>query len=388
MIATKLRTDLFYDQLVRESGCSGYLFTTNPLLVPSGLFQRLNKAVPAMLDLLDGEDYWNYCLKQEQWSLKPHPMKLTDFTGCADFLVTSERAKLIEMNINLPGKIGLIQTLGEATQQLFGDEYTGYTNLNALESLLATIREALPTEVPIAILVSHLPASEKHQAHYHYFSDELNRLGLNTTVVPAREVTVTSAGCSWNNYEFGAFINLVIPFVWEGNQSDFQPLNTLWEQHPDLFFPNPTGGMFGTKELLHYLDAQRQQSNSALWNDFVLRANMFSDFDSVEELLNAYQPAEMVLKPLKDYDTKGVYVQPARALVEQLFAERKADYMVQEFTSSVQLPFENEQGERLLSHSLIYRIFFASKQPMAYQGYVIHGEFNGTYYTAPVVVVD
>jgi hypothetical protein len=388
MIATKLRTDLFYDQLVRESGCSEYLFTTNPLLVPNGLFQRLNKAVPAMLDLLDTPDYWNYCVQQDQWSLKPHPMKRTDFTGCADFLVTSEGAKLIEMNINLPGKVGLIQTLGEATQQLFGDEYKQYTNLNALDDLLTTIREALPTEVPIAILVSHLPASSKHQPHYRYFSDELNRLGLNTKVVPAREVTITAGGCTWNNQEFGAFINLVIPFVWEGNQDAFQPLNALWEQHPDLFFPNPTGGMFGTKELLHYLDAQRHEPNSELWTDFVLRANMFSDFETVDELLNAYQPAEMVLKPLKDYDTKGVYVQPDRALVEQLFAERKADYMVQEFTSSVQLPFENEKGERLLSHSLIYRIFFASKQPMAYQGYVIHGEFNGTYYSAPVIVVD
>ncbi|MES2556563.1 MAG: hypothetical protein V4604_10455 [Bacteroidota bacterium] len=388
MIATNLRTDLFYDQLVRESGCSEYLFTTNPLLVPNGLFQRLNKAVPAMLDLLDGDDYWHYCLQQQQWSLKPHPMKTTDFTGCADFLVTSEGAKLIEMNINLPGKIGLIQTLGEATQQLFGDEYKGYTNLNALDLLLETIRTALPTEVPIAILVSHLPASDKHQAHYRYFADELNRLGLNTTVVPAREVTITATGCTWNDREFGAFINLVIPFVWEGNQDVFQPLNALWEQYPDLFFPNPTGGMFGTKELLHYLDAQRHQPNASLWTDFVLRANMFSDFDSVDALLEAYQPHEMVLKPLKDYDTKGVYVQPDRALVEQLFAERKADYMVQEFTSSVQLPFENEAGERLLSHSLIYRIFFASKQPIAYQGYVIHGEFNGTYYSAPVIAVN
>lgn len=387
MTETKLRTDLFYDQLVRESGCSEYLFTRNPLLIPNGLFQRLNKAVPTMLDLLDGEDYWNYCLQQQQWSLKPHPMKLTDFTGCADFLVTSEGAKLIEMNINLPGKIGLIQTLGEATQQLFGDEYTSYTNLNALESLLETIREALPTDLPIAILVSHLPASDKHQAHYSYFADELNRRGLNTTVVPAREVTVTSTGCNWNDHEFGAFINLVIPFVWEGNQEAFQPLNKLWQQHPDLFFPNPTGGMFGTKELLHYLDVQRHQPNAKLWTEFVLRANLLSDFDSVEELLEAYQPHEMVLKPFKDYDTKGVYVQPDRALVEQLFAERKANYMVQEFTSSVQLPFENEAGERLLSHSLIYRIFFASKQPIAYQGYVVHGEFNGTYYSAPVIVV-
>ena len=120
----------------------------------------------------------------------------------------------------------------------------------------------------------------------------------------------------------------------------------------------------------------------------MLRANMFNDFESVDELLEAYQPDEMVLKPLKDYDTKGVYVQPDIMLVKQLFAERKADYMVQEFTSSVQLPFENEKGERLLSHSLIYRIFFASKQPIAYQGYVVHGEFNGTYYSAPVIVVD
>lgn len=383
-----VKTDLQeYDrQLVDATGCSGYLFTPTTLAIDTELFQRLNRAVPALLELLDTPDYFDHCLTRQHWHLPVKPMKPTDFTGCADFLLTDTGAKLIEMNINLPGKVGLMQTLGETARTFLGKPEADWMNLQFNERLFQTIREAIPANVSIALLVSHLPASRKHQPHYRFFSEQLNRAGFDTTVVQANELTVTPTGCTANGKEFAAFISLVIPFVWEGNPDEFEPLTQLWQQHSPVFFPNPTGGMFGTKDLLNYLNNQRSEPNASDWTEFVLGARMLDEFPSPTALLRAYQPAQMVLKPLKDYDTKGVFVQPDRTTVEQVFAEKKDEYMVQEFTSSLEIPFQLPSGETARSHSVIFRIFFAEKQPIGYQGYFIHGAFNGDYYTAPVSV--
>jgi hypothetical protein len=384
----KSDTKHYIRRLTEETGCRGYLFSSTPLEIDRTLFDRLNTAVPLLLDLLDTPAYFDHCIRQEHWSLPVSPMQLTDFTGCADFLLTGDGAKLIEMNINLPGKVGLMQTLSETARLYLGEPEAEWTNLGFNQDLIDTIREAIPVDGPIAIVVSHMSASKKHQPHYRWFSEQLNKAGLDTTVVQANELVVNPKGCTANGKEFRAVINLVIPFVWENNPIEFGRLTELWQCHSTPFFPNPTGGMFGTKDLLSYLSSHRGEPNAHLWSDFVLRAQLLTDFNTVEELTAPFPLSGMVLKPLKDYDTKGVYVQPDRATVEQLFLERKNDYMVQEFTSSVEVPFRAPSDETVTSHSVIYRIFFASKRPFGYQGYFIHGKFNGEYYTAPVTVAN
>ncbi len=375
----------FYHKLLVETCCTGYFFTPTPLIIDSSLLERLNMAVPALLNLLDTPEYFNHCIAQQHWSLPVQPMKRTDFTGCADFLLTESGAKLIEMNINLPGKVGLMQLLGETAQACLGEQ-EGWVNLDFNKRLLETIREAIPVDVAIAIVVSHLPASVKHQAHYRYFSEQLNQLGLNTTIVQANELEVTPHGFTTRGQEFQAIINLVIPFVWEGNPAEFEQLTHLWENHSDVFFPNPTGGMFGTKDLLSYLNDQRSEPNASRWSDFVLRAHMLSEFDTLESLLAVFDLSEMVLKPLKDYDTKGVYVQPDMETLEHVFLHKKEGYMVQEFTDSLHVPFLLPSGEGAETHSVIFRMFFGSKEVIGYQGYFIRGEFNGEYYTGGVLV--
>jgi len=387
MITTvKTDTSEFFHQLVEETGCAGYLFTPTPLVIGRDLFQRLNTAVPALLGLLAQPDYSRHCMTRGNWLLPVRAMKPTDFTGCADFLLTGTGAKLIEMNINLPGKVGLMQLLGETSRTHLGDPQADWANADFNQQLIATIREAIPAELPIAIIVSHLPASEKHQPHYRYFSEQLNKAGLDTTVVQTSELIVTPTGCESNGKAFGAFINLVIPFVWEGNPGEFEQLTRLWSNHPEVFFPNPTGGLFGTKDLLTYLNGKRSDQSAGHWSDFVLRAHMLNEFESTEALLEKFSLSEIVLKPLKDYDTKGVYVQPYRETLDPVFRYRKHDYVVQEFTDSLAIPFQLTSEETAITHSVIFRVFFASAKPIGYQGYFIHNRFNGEYYTAPVMV--
>lgn len=376
----------YYQRLVRETGCLGYLFTPTPLRIRKDLLDRLNTAVPALLDLLRKPEYFERCIEQENWILPVRVMQPTDYTGCADFLLTEDGAKLIEMNINLPGKVGLMQTLGETARTCLGDPGADWANGDFNRRLIDTIGHALPGDGPIAIVVSHLISSAMHLAHYRYFSDELNAAGLETAIVHANRMTATAEGLVCDGIVYQRVINLVIPFVWENNPTEFAELTSFWKQHPDRLFPNPTGGMFGTKDLLSWLDSCRGESNAHSWTDFVLRAHMLSEFADEDALLREYEPSKMVLKPLKDYDTRGVYVRPDLWEIREAFESTEKRYMVQEFTDSLTVPFTLPDGREVISHSVIFRIFFASGKPFGYQGYFIHGAFNGEYYTAPVIM--
>lgn len=378
----------YYHRLVTETGCLGYLFTPTPLTIRRELADRLNTAVPALLDLLKKPAYFEHCIGQENWSLPVQAMKKTDFTGCADFLLSENGAKLIEMNINLPGKVGLMQTLSETARKYLGEPQAAWTNGDFNQQLVATIKAALPGEGPIAIVTSHLISSAMHLAHYHYFSQELNNAGLETTVVQANRIAACAEGLECDGIVYKRAINLVIPFVWENNPSEFTGLTQFWKQHPEQLFPNPTGGMFGTKDLLSWLHSCRSEPNADKWTDFVLRAQLLSDFADEAALLREYEPDSMVLKPLKDYDTRGVYVQPDACRIREAFETTEKRYMVQEFTDSLEIPFVLPTGEEVTSHSVIFRIFFASEKPIGYQGYFIHKTFNGEYYTAPVLIVE
>lgn len=376
-----------YYQLLRDdTGCTSYLYSPTPLRLKQNLFDQLNAAVPALMDVIDSPDYFDHCVREQFWTLPTHAMQATDFTGCADFLLTKTGAKLIEINLNLPGKTGLMQLLGEAAVNCLYVPETSATNLHYMEKLVAVIRESIPVNGNIALVVSHLITSIKHQPHYRFFAAQLQQYGLQVDVVQACDLEPHENGCSANGVQYSGMINLVIPFVWERNPDDFRNWTTVLSQHPERIFPNPTGGMLGTKDVLRYLDSQRHHHSAANWDSFVLKARMLHEFNSTEALYQFLKPDSMVLKPLKDYDTKSVYVQPDKATVERLLFTRRNDYMVQQFTDSLSLSFELPSGETATTHSVIYRIFFTKKQAIGYQAYYIHGEFNGDYYTAPVIV--
>lgn len=388
IINAESREEAFIRSLTEETGCTTYSFSPTPFAISNSLFEGLNRAVPALLEVIDRPEYMQHCIRQGYWNLPVQPMQPTDFTGCADFLITKDGAKLIEMNINLPGKTGLMQTLSASTSRYLEIADTQLTNTDYMERLVAVIRKAIPDQARIALVVSPLEPSKKHQPHYRYFSAQLNACGLHTTVVSADNLQLTADGCLSDGVTYTHMINLVIPFVWESNPEVFSEWTRVWQLHPERVFPAPTGGMLGTKDLLCYLSDQRVHDEESVWKQYVLTATMLRDITSATELTTLFPSQEMVLKPLKDYDTKGVFVQPDQALITRIFQERRDQYMAQEFTESIQIPVQLAHGETATTHSVIYRVFFAEKQPIGYQVYYVLNAFNGHYYTAPVMLSE
>lgn len=382
-----IKSTYFYS-LMEGTGCTSYKYSDTPLELNQQDFNRLNRAVRGMLDEVDTQEYFDYCKNQKKWSLPTVPMLDTDLHGCADFLLTPSGAKLIEMNINLPGKVGLMETMGKASQNYLEHSSGIWTNLSFNEHMKLEIENALPDAKKIAILVSHFESSKEHLSHYQYFSEQLNLEGLDTTMIHANEILAERNGCSWNGQFYNGVINLVIPFVWESNQHEFGELTKLLREHPECIFPSPTGGMLGTKDLLSYLSSKRDLENAEGWKKYVLLARQLGSFQNVEELFAFLKPEQMVLKPFKDYGATGVHVKPDRELVEEIFATKKDEYMVQEFTDSVSKIIHTELDETVICHSIIYRVYFASKNPFGYQAYYLTGDLSGAYHSAPVKVIS
>lgn len=372
----------YFDVLNRRTGCTEYIFSPTPLTLEANLFNNINDTVHSLLDVIDSPEYFEHCLNKVEWSLPISEMKSTDYTGCADFLLLEYGAKLIEMNINLPGKIGLMQPLGDSAKSYLDPNETGWTNLNFDRTLVEVIRKALPEAKNIGILFSHLPSSKEHRAHYNYFEKQLHQAGLPVQLIPANELVPTGKGCTYDGQSFDAFINLVIPFVWEANPDEFENLTEVLNRFPNRIFPNPTGGMLGTKDLLSYLSSQRDSTKD--WFDFVLSAYPLNAFSSTSELIDKLSD-QLVLKPLKDYDAKGVHVLPDTKTLETIFSSKRDVYMVQEFTESLQLPIEIMEEKRK-SHSVILRVYFADKKCFGYQGYYVLDDILNSYASSPVKV--
>ena len=226
--------------------------------------------------------------------------------------------------------------------------------------------------------------------HYHYFSQRLNRLGLSTEVVLASDLRSDAHGfySSISKKAYQGLINLVIPFVWESNLNEFKELTKIWNSFSRSFYPNPTGGMLGTKELLCYLSTQADAGLAGRLAPFLLNAKMLHTFADVETLVETFHGVEnIVLKPMKDYDTKGVYVQPDTGIVREVFENNRDQYMAQEFTSSVGISFLAPGLKETTTHSAIFRMYFIDKQKAGCQAYFIQDRFNGEYFTAPVIAV-
>ncbi len=145
--------------------------------------------------------------------------------------------------------------------------------------------------------------------------------------------------------------------------------------------------MLGTKDLLSYLSSKRSKESAGDWKNNVLYAQQLSEFNSVDELIETLKPEQMVLKPFKDYGAAGVHVQPSLELIDEIFSTKRNEYMVQEFTGSLSKTIHTESDEVLACHSIIYRVFFASKIAFGYQGYYLTGDVSGAYHSAPVKVI-
>ncbi|MFK7786584.1 MAG: glutathionylspermidine synthase family protein [Crocinitomicaceae bacterium] len=386
MSKSEVMESTYFRSLMEGTGCTSYKFSDTPVEMSQQKFIALNRTVKAMLDVIDTSEYFDYCKERNYWSLPTVPMKLTDFHGCADFLLTSDEPKLIEMNINIPGRVALMETMGRSAKQYLDASSGIWTNLNFNEQVKLEIQSALAESKKIAIVVSHFEASIEHWPHYQYFSDQLNQEGLDTTVMHANEITADENGCFWNGQFYDGIVNLVIPFVWENNQHEFTELTKLLRDHPERIFPSPTGGMLGTKDLLSYLSSKRDNDKEGVWKNNVLRAKPLSSFESIEELLAYLTPEQMVLKPFKDYGGSGVYVQPELELVEETFSKKRNEYMVQEFTDSLPKQIHTDTDEMVTCHSTICRVFFASKNPFGYKGSYVTGDARCGLHAAPVKI--
>ncbi|MCG8489916.1 MAG: hypothetical protein MI756_20765 [Chromatiales bacterium] len=382
----------YLEQLEQKSG-TGYTISRVPLFLEPRLIQRLSAATDSLLRLLASPAY-----QQETeaipWSLPQHPMTTRDYFGCADYYLTDEGPKLLEVNMGPAGRIALVELMEHLFCHHFSYPRASSTSRSFNERMVRAISENF-THKRIAIAVSHLPSSRQHLTCYRYLEEILESFGVHGKVVYANEMDHRDGAFVHQGEKFDRIYNLVIPFVWDNHSEAFTRFQRLFQSHPDSFFPNPTGARLATKALLPAcMEADNPRYGLALEDieqieNIRLPAVRLSDYVSTKELLDAFGgEGQLVLKPIKDYGANGVLIKPDRETVKRIMNSQAEHYIAQAYCPAQKRPFLSATGERTTRMALV-RLFFTDGRYSGMRGYLqeAHCDCN-QFYIAPVLTAS
>ncbi len=354
---TPERYDKFAQGLGRLIG-SNYRLSTTPLILTKLRFQRLVEITDSVVKLLQSPRYHEK-VTESPWFLPQNRMRPSDYFGDVEFHAGAEEEKIIEINFNPPGHVGLLEILEQQFLDAFDLAVAQRVNEGFEEALVEAVTDHYRFR-KVAVGVSHLPASQPYYAHYKYFEEMFGRRGVTATVLYARDVQADREGYPvWRGERYERVFNLLIVKTWEDNQDLFEQYRRVYERHPEMFFLNPLGWKLGTKRFLaecHNLarqdyglpvdDVERIQRAS-------LKTHLLSDFSSAEEVVECFGgERNLVLKPLDGYHVQGVAIRPSMERIKPIFDTQRERYVVQQYFPPGVIPCISADGtitERLSS---------------------------------------
>ena len=379
--------DRYLHELEQKVGV-GYTISRVPLFLEPQLIQRLSAATGSLLRLLASTAYQQEA-EAIPWSLSHPPMTTRDYFGCADYYLTDDGPKLLEINMGPAGRIALVELMEERFCHHFGYRRACSTSQTFNERMVRAISNDF-TFKRIAITISHLSSSRQHLTCYGYLEEILDSFGIYGKVVYANEVEYRHGAFFYNGEAFDRIYNLLIPFVWDNNSEAFTGFHELFLAHPQGFFPNPSGARLATKALLpacmaaHDPRYQLAQEDIKNIESIRLPAARLSDYASAEDLLHAFGGEEqLVLKPIKDYGANGVLIKPVRETVVRIMENQAEHYIAQLYCRPQKRPFLTATGERTSRMALV-RLFFTDGEYSGMRGYLQETHCDD-FYVAPVL---
>lgn len=378
---------------IRQATGFDYPFSITPYIVPGAVLDHLCEITEAMLRLLMAPSYQQH-IAATPWFLPQTPIAHVDCHGAMDFHLTDGGGKLIEVNFTPPGFLAFNRLAEEAMVSALGLTEDEEGHLDGVEipiesygrsstsAAVGTRRARLVNheferrllEIVTsghrgerwAIAVNHTSVSEYFRLHYQYLQKIFRCHGGDAEVVFAEHLTVGDDGAPhWDGKRFDRVFNLVIPRLMEHQPEDFPNTIAYYRDHPERVVPNLFGWKLGTKAFLpvcHNL-MQEDFGISAADRDLIMEATLSShlmaEFSSPEALIEAFGGLDkLVIKPLDNYDTRGVYIQPDIETLGRVFAAERDIYVCQAFQAPTTHPFVTADGETKL-HQICLRIGFA-----------------------------
>ncbi|MCU7926606.1 MAG: hypothetical protein KZQ97_09185 [Candidatus Thiodiazotropha sp. (ex Dulcina madagascariensis)] len=167
--------DRYRHELEQKVG-TGYTISRAPLFLEPQLIQRLSATTGSLLRFLASTAYQNQT-EAIPWSLAQPPITPRDYFGCADYYLTDQGPKLLEINMGPAGRIALVELMEERFCHHFGYHRSRSTSQAFNERMVRAISDDF-TFNRIAITVSHLPSSGIHLTCYRYLEQILDSFGI------------------------------------------------------------------------------------------------------------------------------------------------------------------------------------------------------------------
>ncbi|WP_428737335.1 hypothetical protein [Sulfurimonas sp.] len=369
-----------------------YSLSTSPAFITKENAQKIQeKILPAILKLVGSKQYQDH-IYERGWFLPKFPIANSDFFGCADFHLNDNQIKLIELNFFIPGHFGLIELFTKLFSKNFNYELEPYAK--GFEKKLANFLQERFNGNKIALAVNHLGLSQHYFEHYKYVEKFLNQNGVNAKVVYAKDAKISNNNKPmWDNEEFDGVFNIVIPRIWEHNAKVFENYTQLFNQIPKLFFPNPWCWTMADKRFLVVLsnlqsgDFGLSDEEVAILKSITLKSSSLAQFHSAEDLCEYFGGNEnLVLKPIDNYHTQGVYVKPSIQEIENIFKNQRDQYIAQEYFGAELAYYKDENEHEIKPWRSQLRVEFFNGKFLNFRAYGYSDPF-GLSPMMPVAIV-
>lgn len=350
-----------------------YTYATAPLFLPRALLARLEETVHAMVRLLAAPGYQRLAA-QEPWFLEPFALRRRDLFGCVDFHLAGDELKVIEVNLNPPGRFGLHELMEAALLEVFDTPTRARPNAGFERAVVEAVSACAPGG-RVAIAVNPTASSRELRPHYRYVERCFERHGVEAKVVFADAVELGRDGRPrWDGTPYDVVLNLLIARTWKDNPRLFARFTELYRRRPEIFFPAPFGARLGDKRLLAMLDRLGEEDFGLAAADVetlrraALPATRLDGCASASEVEERFGGVEqLVLKPFDDYRGNGVVVRPTRDRLEEIFARRRHEYVAQGFFPPRPAPCLTADG-RLGEHPFEIRVVFLDGEVRSLRG--------------------
>ena len=369
-----------------------YSLSTSPTFITKENAQKIReKILPALLKVVASKEYQER-IYERGWFLPKLPIEKKDFFGCADFHLNGNQIKLIELNFFIPGHFGLIELFTKLFSKNFNYELESYAQ--GFEKKLANFLQERFNGNKIALAVNHLGLSQHYFEHYKYVEKFLNQNGVNAKVVYAKDAKISNNNKPmWDNEEFDGVFNIVIPRIWEHNAKEFEKYKQLFNKTPKLFFPNPWCWTMADKRFLVVLsnlrsgDFDLNDEEIEVLKSITLKSVPLKEFASVKDLCAYFGGNEnLVIKPIDNYHTQGVYVKPTMQELEKVFENEAEHYVVQEYFGAKLQYYEDENGKEVKPWRSQLRVEFFNGEFLNFRAYGYSDPF-GLSPMMPVAIV-
>ncbi len=223
----------------------------------------------------------------------------------------------------------------------------------------------------------------------------LNKNGIKAKVVYAKDAKVSSNNMPmWDDEEFDGVFNIVIPRIWEHNSKEFENYTNLFEKSSNSFFPNPWCWTVGDKRFLNLLatlkdgDFDLDKTEVKILKSITLKTNSMNEFSSVKEICENFKSEnDLVLKPIDNFHTQGVYIQPTITQMENVFKTDSERYVVQELFNAENIYYEDENSKQVMPWKAQLRTEFFDGEFSNFRAYGYSDPF-GLSPMMPVVLKD